>query len=261
MSRYRKHRWGWYFGMICVILGVALFIFALVPFMPRAAWHFKNAVAWVRAYPYQQDAPPMDIQPARESVKETKVEGENLSFVLEDTDEAMRLVGAVAEAVLKELEAREAVATSTPPEVSEPRVEFPTHDSPYWLIIPSLEINLPIVAEEKDADKALRQGVWLIPGTPAPPQGGNTVLSGHRFLYTSGARTLYHLDKVALEDKIYIEWQGTRYTYKVMEKNIVPPTEVSILNNTPDPVLTIFTCDPPYSTKNRLYIRARLLQP
>ena len=50
-------------------------------------------------------------------------------------------------------------------------------------------------------------------------------------------------------------------TYEVIDKFIVLPTEVSVIANTPDSVLTLTTCNPKGSAAQRLIIRARLVDP
>jgi len=44
------------------------------------------------------------------------------------------------------------------------------------------------------------------------------------------------------------------------EPFVVPPTELSVKAPTADPVLTLITCDPPGTTKNRLVVRAALVR-
>lgn len=126
------------------------------------------------------------------------------------------------------------------------------------LIIPKIGVNMPIIVGETSEKKALAKGAWLIPGTAEPGSGGynNTVISAHRYLYTSGPRTFFFLDKLEEGDNIYISWKGKDFVYTVTDKQIVSPSTVSILQKTQLPVLTLFTCHPVYSTKERLVIRA-----
>lgn len=101
------------------------------------------------------------------------------------------------------------------------------------------------------------KGVWHIPRSSTPDKGSNTVLVGHRFTY-NGPAVFYHLDKMKIYDPIVLSWGGKIYYYKVQQKKVVKPTELSIESPTDDPTLTLYTCTPLWSTKERLVIIAHL---
>jgi LPXTG-site transpeptidase (sortase) family protein len=103
---------------------------------------------------------------------------------------------------------------------------------------------------------ALHFGVWHLPGTGNPATGGNTVLAGHRFTYHDPA-VFYHLDKVKTGDPIIMYWNHKKYTYKVTTILTVPPTEVSVQAPTKEPLLTIYTCTPLWTSKYRLVLQAK----
>lgn len=124
------------------------------------------------------------------------------------------------------------------------------------LVIPKIGVNVEIVFG-KNQDEALNRGIWHIPGTSTPEKGSNTVLSGHRFRFLSGPRTLYLLDKVTKGDPIIIYWNGQEYDYVVTGSKIVKPNQVEILDPTDEPRLTIFTCSPLFTTKERLVLFAK----
>jgi LPXTG-site transpeptidase (sortase) family protein len=123
------------------------------------------------------------------------------------------------------------------------------------LFIPRLEMDQAIYGGSK---VSLSKGVWHVPHTSTPDKGGNTVLVGHRFTYKdpTGA-VFYHLDKVQTNDPITVHWQGKIYQYKVSEIKVVPATELSVEDNTKEPQLTIYTCTPLWSVKNRLVVIAK----
>lgn len=123
------------------------------------------------------------------------------------------------------------------------------------LVIPKIGVDVAIVVSPNQ-EEALAKGIWHIPGTSFPDRGGNTVLSGHRFRFLSGNRTLYLLDKLKKGDPVIIYWKGKEYDYIVRGERIVKPNQVEILDNTNKPRLTIFTCAPLFSTKERLVLIA-----
>ena len=125
------------------------------------------------------------------------------------------------------------------------------------LVIPKIGVNVEIV-EGKD-ERALNRGIWHLPDTSTPDKGGNTVLTGHRFQYLAGQRTLYLLDQMRVNDVIIVYWRGKEYDYRVVRRKIVNPDAVNILYDTPNPQLTIFTCTPVFSTKQRLVLFAEPL--
>lgn len=125
------------------------------------------------------------------------------------------------------------------------------------LFIPKLEMQEPIYG---GGIGALNKGVWRVQHTSSPDNGGNTVLVGHRFTYQDPTGVFYHLDKIGESDRITLHWQGKVYEYKVTETKVVPATEISIEDNTAEPQLTLYTCTPVWSIKNRLVIIAKPLE-
>lgn len=125
------------------------------------------------------------------------------------------------------------------------------------LIIPSMLLNRPIL-EGRDTYAILNKGIWRWPDGSAPDRGGNTTLIGHRFTYTNPRGAFYFLNKVRIGDEIGITWSGKMYQYKVAAIKVVPPTDVGILDATAKPTLTLYTCTPLWSPKDRLVVTARL---
>lgn len=123
------------------------------------------------------------------------------------------------------------------------------------LLIPRMHL------EEKvwigDNEKLVNKGVWHIPHSSNPDAGSNTVLVGHRFSYKDPA-VFYHLDKVQINDPVVVVWGGKLYTYKVTESKIVKPTDVYVEAPTEDSILTLYTCNPLWSIKERLVVVAKL---
>ncbi len=122
------------------------------------------------------------------------------------------------------------------------------------LVIPKIGVDNLII--EGANEQSLWRGIWRFPTSSTPDLGGNTVLTGHRFQYLAGPHTLYLLDQMAVGDVVIVYWKGKEYDYAIRERRIVNPDQVSILDNTPNAQLTIFTCTPLFTTKQRLVLIA-----
>lgn len=126
-----------------------------------------------------------------------------------------------------------------------------------FMVIPKIGVDTPIT--EGIGPEALSKGVWRRPQSSTPDAGGNTVITGHRFLYASGPKTFYHLDKMSLGDRFFIFWDGKEYDYEVEEIFTVTPDRVDIEDNTDRSIVTLYTCTPLWSATHRLVVRAKLI--
>jgi len=127
------------------------------------------------------------------------------------------------------------------------------------VIAAKIGVDAPII-ESNSEDYALARGVWRLPQTSTPPAGGNTVLTGHRFKYLPPSNlTFFLLDKLEKDDIISVVWQEKNYYYKVADKRIVGASDPNILAPSEQAILTLFTCDPIWSEKNRLVIVGELI--
>ena len=121
----------------------------------------------------------------------------------------------------------------------------------------------PPVVVEGVSTAALQQGPGHIPGTALPGEIGNVVLSGHRTTY--GA-PFARLDELRPGDRIVIETRDTWFTYSVTGTRIVAPTAVRVTWPVPGDrgavptkaLLTMTTCHPRYSARQRLVVSAEL---
>lgn len=125
------------------------------------------------------------------------------------------------------------------------------------LIIPKIGVRMPIV--EGNDESALNRGAWRLPETSTPDKGGNTALTGHRWLYRPPSqKTFYLLDKLEIGDSFQILWLGKTYNYKVVSTFVVEPTQVDVLNPTSVPTVTLITCTPLFSVEKRLIVRGEM---
>jgi sortase A len=129
-----------------------------------------------------------------------------------------------------------------------------------YLIIPKINVSVPIVEDDK-AEDGLAGGAWRFPNSGTPDRGGNTVITGHRFKYLPPSNlTFYLLDKLEKNDFITVLWKERKYLYQVETIKIVKPNDLSILQQGDEEILTIYTCNPVFSQKERLVVVAKLVK-
>ena len=114
------------------------------------------------------------------------------------------------------------------------------------LYIPKIDINLPY--STGDARTMENGAWWRVPENGNPEDGGNFVLSAHRFIMgmtpeqTLRKSPFYNIDKLAVDDQIIIDYSGRRYTYKISQIFSVKPEAIEIENRTNEPQLTLCSC-------------------
>jgi len=125
-------------------------------------------------------------------------------------------------------------------------------DGPLALLrIPNLDIEAAVLPDS--TDWALNRGLGWIEGTARPGEGGNCGVAGHRDGFFRG------LKDVAAGDTIELELPGRVEQYRVASITIVKPDDVSVLDPTAQPSLTLVTCYPFYfvgSAPERFIVKA-----
>jgi sortase A len=119
------------------------------------------------------------------------------------------------------------------------------------LSIPKIGLEAPVL--EGTDDLTLNRGVGLIEGTPRPGESGNSGIAGHRDGFFRG------LKDVGVGDTMELLTLSARRTFVVESVRIVSPSDVSVLDPTPSPTLTLVTCYPFYfvgSAPQRYIVRA-----
>jgi sortase A len=121
-----------------------------------------------------------------------------------------------------------------------------------------------VIVVEGITGNALRAGAGHYPTTPLPGEMGNVAIAGHR---TGFGEPFRNLDKLRPGDQIILQTPLGTYIYEVVgpfdghgNPWVTHPRDFSVLSATPDAVLTLTTCDPPHTSKNRLIVRARLVR-
>jgi len=126
---------------------------------------------------------------------------------------------------------------------------------PTRLLLPALDLDAPVVElplEGKTWDMSgLTNEIAHLGGTANPGEQSNMVLAGHVTLRI-GAGPFVHLERLNAGD-IAIVYAGDEvYTYRVMSKTHVAPDDVSVVQPTSDPILTLLTCTT-WDGENRTY--------
>jgi sortase A len=106
------------------------------------------------------------------------------------------------------------------------------------LRIPKINLQVPVFNDTDDL--TLNRGVGRIVGTAQIGQPGNIGIAGHRDGFFRG------LKDVSPDDVVELILAGRTEQYAVSEIRIVNPEDVSVLDATPVPTLTLVTCYPFY---------------
>jgi sortase A len=132
----------------------------------------------------------------------------------------------------------------------------PEGDSVAMLRIPKLNLEKAVI--EGVGVPQLKQAPGHYPNTPLPGQRGNAAIAGHRTTY--GA-PFYNLDQLSQGDEILVTTRQGQFRYDVVGSKIVSPHETSVLDSTGEDRLTLTTCNPRFSAKERLVVVASLKGP
>src|SRR5437588_3584066 len=131
-------------------------------------------------------------------------------------------------------------------------IPTPGPQQPVRLVISAL--NLDVLVVEGDDWEALKKGAGHHSGSANPGQRGNLVLSGHDDVFGEIFR---YIGDLKSGDTVDIYSKESKYTYTVTNKRIVDPTEVSVLQATTDPTLTLITCYPYLVDTQRVVVFAQ----
>ncbi|MGA9333165.1 MAG: class D sortase, partial [Rudaea sp.] len=99
----------------------------------------------------------------------------------------------------------------------------------------------------------LLRGAGLVTGSALPGSNGNVSIAAHRDSYFRGLRNIKAGDIVELDSLEH------KNLYRVTNTKIVEPTDVNVLADVGEPVLTLITCYPFYfigSAPQRFIVRA-----
>lgn len=128
-----------------------------------------------------------------------------------------------------------------------------------YLVIPKININLPIFLDASYEHMA--RGVGQVSGTSIPVGGESTrsVLAGHRGWWTDVF--LLYVNDLENGDKFYIKRGEKTLTYAVFSKEVVSPYDwekLKVIDG--EDVVTLMTCTPYPLSTYRLLVNAKRLE-
>lgn len=132
-------------------------------------------------------------------------------------------------------------------------VPTPSPQQAVRIQIPAIDVDAPIV--QGDGWEQLKKGVGQLIGTPNPGQTGNMVLSAHNDVF---GQIFRHLDQLEDGDEVILYTNQRAFVYKVNQTRVVEPTQVEVLANTQEPVVTLISCYPYMVDNQRIVITAVL---
>ncbi|OGM25934.1 hypothetical protein A2627_02300 [Candidatus Woesebacteria bacterium RIFCSPHIGHO2_01_FULL_39_28] len=106
--------------------------------------------------------------------------------------------------------------------------------------IPSISINLPIFPSkiENGRWESTKKGVSYLLTSPTPGEVGNSILYGHDF-----PNLLGNLPKIKPGDEIFVRYKNANPKKFIVEyTQVVSPKDSSVLNQTQDSRITLYTC-------------------
>jgi sortase A len=157
----------------------------------------------------------------------------------------------------------------TTPVIVDPTADVAISNDPR-ILIPKINVDVPVVYDEPSFEEAaiqaaLERGVVHYGNTALPGQAGNNVIVGHSSnnFFNSGKYKFAFvlLDRLEIGDTFILHYGGERYIYKVFNKEVIEPTDLRLVQPTPDPIATLITCTPPGTSWRRLVIQGEQISP
>jgi LPXTG-site transpeptidase (sortase) family protein len=134
--------------------------------------------------------------------------------------------------------------------------------------IDKIDVLVPIIANvngvnKNTYNKELQKGVVHLKGTALPGEGSNIFIFGHsssEIGWGKYAKIFSKLNELKRGDKIIVFYNKEKFIYSVFNKEIVKKDEINVINPTKKEQLTLMTCWPVGTAKERLIIKSHLLE-
>ncbi len=122
------------------------------------------------------------------------------------------------------------------------------------VVIPRIGVDQIVV--EGVGRNDLKKGPGHYPQTPLPGQPGNAAIAGHRTTY---GQPFHRVDELAPGDEIIVTTLQGTFRYEVSGTEIVLPSAVEVIDDQGDDRLTLTSCHPKYSARQRIIVSALLV--
>lgn len=154
-------------------------------------------------------------------------------------------------------QATSTTATSAPStNGTAPRITAPNRPNKALALLEVPSAGIADVIVEGVSASALRHGPGHVPRTALPGEEGNSAIAGHRTTY--GA-PFADLDRVRIGDEATVTTLKGKFVYQVVDTKIIKPNQTEVLRSVKNKsMLTLITCNPRYSTSQRLVVIAEL---
>lgn len=157
---------------------------------------------------------------------------------------------------------REPPSVFQPPEqlVAQPVVYPPA----LRISIPSIGVDAPVVElgtvrNEKGelVWETAKHAVGHHIGTANPGERGNVVMSGHISSPVRGEGNVFaNLPDLKVGETVTVQTASQTYRYRVADRRVVDPSEISVMGPTSAQTLTLITCFPDWIYSHRLVVTA-----
>ena len=144
------------------------------------------------------------------------------------------------------------------------------------IIIPKIWQNIPLIdIKNRNIDwedelneifmDELQNGIIRYPGSAKPWEDGTSFIFWHSsnfpWIKWDYNDVFSLLDKVVFNDKIIVYYWQEKFVYKIREKKVITPGDVSVLErNKSKSEITLMTCWPIWTTLNRLIVVWELVE-
>ncbi len=125
------------------------------------------------------------------------------------------------------------------------------------------KIGVEVLVVEGTTPAALRAGAGHYVDTPLPGEAGNVAIAGHRTTY---GRPLNRMDELGPGDIVELETPFAVHTYRAVDPFdghgnpwVVRPTDYGVIGQGAGSALTLTTCHPKGSARQRLIMRFQLV--
>jgi sortase A len=140
--------------------------------------------------------------------------------------------------------------------VGEVAIPTPSPEQARSMWIPALW-SQPAPVVQGDGWEQLKKGVGQHIGTVNPGQDGNLVASAHNDIFGELFRDL---DRLQPGDEVHVSTSTREYLYRVTGVEIVEPTDVSVMNPTARPTITLISCYPYLVDSQRIVVFGELVE-